>query len=38
MKVELYKIIKGKLVFVDYGVLSQMESYAGLGYVVVRRD
>lgn len=37
MMVELYKIIDNKLVLVDYGVISQMEIYARLGYVVVRR-
>jgi len=34
--VKLYKIIKGSLVLVDYGVLSQMENYAKQGYIVVK--
>lgn len=38
MRVELYKIIKDKLVMVDYGVISQMESYAKQGYIVVKQD
>lgn len=38
MRVELYKIIDNKLVLVDYGVISQMASYAAQGYIVVRRN
>lgn len=38
MRVELYKIIKGQLVLVDYGVVSQMESYAKQDYIVVKQD
>lgn len=38
MKVELYKIINGNLVLVDYGVLSKMDSYAKQGYIVVRTN
>lgn len=38
MRVELYKIIKGRLVLVDYGVVSQMKSYAKQGYIVVKQN
>jgi len=38
MRVELYKIIKGRLVLVDYGVVSQMENYAKQGYLVVKQS
>ena len=37
MRVELYKVIKGQLVLVDYGVPSQMESYAKQGFIVVNQ-
>lgn len=33
--VELYKIIENELVFVDYGVASQTDSYTAQGYIVV---
>lgn len=35
MRVELYKIIDGKLRLVDYGVISKMESYSQQGYIVI---
>lgn len=38
MRVELYKIIKGQLVLVDYGVISKMESYAKQGYITVKTE
>ena len=34
MKVKLYKFKNGNWVFVDYGVLSQLEAYGRQGYVV----
>jgi len=33
--VRLYKIIDGELRLVDYGVISQAESYVLQGYIVV---
>lgn len=33
--VELYRIINGELVLVDYGVLSKIESYVKQEYIVV---
>ena len=35
MSVKLYKIVNGELRLVDYGVPSQMETYAAQGYVVI---
>jgi hypothetical protein len=34
--IKLYKIINGKLVLVDYGVVSKMEEYAKQGYIVIK--
>lgn len=34
-KINLYKVIKGELVLVDYGVKSQTDSYIEQGYIVV---
>ena len=33
-RIELYKIINGDLVLVDYGVESQIDSYTAQGYIV----
>ena len=34
-KINLYRFIKGKLVLVDYGVKSQIDSYVKQGYIVI---
>ena len=33
--VKLYKIINGNLVFVDYGVKSQVDNYAKQNYIIM---
>jgi len=34
-RINLYKIVKGELVLVDYGVESQIDSYVEQGYIVM---
>lgn len=34
-RINLYKFIKGRLVLIDYGIKSQIESYTEQGYIVM---
>lgn len=35
MKIKLYKIINNELIFVDYGVATQIDIYTAQGYIVI---